>query len=94
MPNGDGRDELEEMLHPDKLRIAHLETVLWKLVQASGAPQGLYVHHLERFTEDEVETLWEMRQQPCPICGGTGQDGMSRDGQPRQCHTCKGRAQW
>lgn len=84
-------DELERLLDPQRLRADHLEVVLWKLVKATGAPLRLTPEALEKFEEHQIETLWELRQQSCPTCGGSGQEGMDMAGLPIACATCEGK---
>lgn len=61
-----------------------LETLIWKLVRLRE------VENLP-LDDDEIEYIVHMRAANCPVCGGTGQDGMQLDGQPIKCRTCDGK---
>jgi hypothetical protein len=60
-----------------------LETLVWKLMHVPD--------DLSAFDDDELEFIRHVNEAGCPVCAGTGQDGMTRAGLPIECKTCKGR---
>lgn len=63
-----------------------LETLVWKLVRHMNPGNGF-----PELDEDESEFVAHALRATCPVCGGTGQDGMQLDGQPIKCRTCDGK---
>ena len=79
-------DDDEGVFDPLPDDLPDLPTLVWKL--ARTAVSGTDVPELDA---DEDEYIRHLLAAGCPICGGTGQNGMDREGNPYECKTCKGK---
>lgn len=74
----------DAIFEPTKSDLPDLEVLLWKLAQR-------WTGRFVPLDDNEDEYIIHLLKAPCPICTGTGQDGMHHDGSPIECKTCQGR---
>lgn len=93
MPSSNGKQrhepEDDEVFTPRDL--PDLELLLWKFVHAVPITALAIVMHT--LDEQELEYVEHVAAAKCPVCGGTGQNGMGLEGVPYPCRTCNGKGE-